>query len=172
MDETLNGVLSWAFITWTGVQEILLVSQRETNVPWKIPRGKEGIIGKSKSDKRKGSKVLLHFSEVSQEKQCGRMDMPTEEREKGMQVETALVHQRMASRQNVSPCPHPEAPFPPTIAEQRLPSGIQRKYPIPSQERGWGRRFSEIQGEKTEFQERWMVKESPINLTQRDSKGH
>ena len=49
------------------MQEILLVSQRETNVPWKIPRGKEGIIGKSKSDKRKGSKVLLHFSEVSQE---------------------------------------------------------------------------------------------------------
>lgn len=57
------------------MQEILLVSQRETNVPWKIPRGKEGIIGnasiytgKSKSDKRKGSKVLLHFSEVFRDK--------------------------------------------------------------------------------------------------------
>lgn len=74
-DETLNGVLFWAFIIWTGVQEILLVSQRETNVSWKIPRGKEGIIGnasiytgKSKSDKRKESKVPLHFSEVSQDK--------------------------------------------------------------------------------------------------------
>lgn len=35
----------WAFITWTGVQEILFVSQRETNLLWKIPGGKEDIVG-------------------------------------------------------------------------------------------------------------------------------
>ena len=61
-----------------------------------------------------------------------------------MLVETALIHQRW---QNVSPCPHLEAPFPPTIAEQRLPSGIQRKHPIPSQER-------EGEGDSLRFKER------------------
>lgn len=45
MDEIVNGVVFRASIAWAGVQDILLVSQRETNMLWKIPGGKEGIMG-------------------------------------------------------------------------------------------------------------------------------
>ena len=45
IDDILKGVIFWAFTTWARVQEILLVSQRMTNVLWEIPRGKESISG-------------------------------------------------------------------------------------------------------------------------------
>ena len=55
------------------MQDILLVSQRETNVLWKIPGGKEGITGNlhlhgqiwPKSDMRKGSRMVPSHSRSS-----------------------------------------------------------------------------------------------------------
>lgn len=136
--------------------------------PGKFPEGRRASQASLSHTRERGPRFSVTFQKFPRTSQCVRMDMPTEEWEKGMLVKTALIHQRW---QNVSRCPHLEAPFPPTIAEQRLPSGIQRKHPIPSQERE-GEGDSEIQREKTRFQKRWTVKESPINSKQRDSKGH
>lgn len=47
IDEILNDVVFWAFVTWTGVQEILLVSKKETNVLGKFPEGRRASWGSS-----------------------------------------------------------------------------------------------------------------------------
>lgn len=112
--------------------------------PGKFPEGRRASQASLSHTRERGPRFSFTFQKFPRTSQCGRMDMPTEEWEKGMLVETALIHQRW---QNVSPCPHLEAPFPPTIAEQRLPSGIQRKHPIPSQER-------EGEGDSLRFKER------------------
>lgn len=70
IDSILNGVVFWASTICTGGQDILLASQRETNVLGEIPGGREGITGNLhlcgrtwlKQDMRMGSRVAPSHS--------------------------------------------------------------------------------------------------------------
>lgn len=159
------------------MQEILLVSQRETNVLWKIPGGKEGITGTlhlhgqiwPKSDMRKGSRMAPSHSRSSPgqvsvaewafQMENGRRGSWDGKRGFGLSPTREWLHPQMSL---------PSLTLKLRSLQQKLSSGTQKNlHPQPRE----GGRFSEIQKEKAGFQERQTDKESLIDSKRSDRKG-